>query len=145
MLYLHSTTNCAARFVNESRRIDSNSILLAFLPIGLNWGLLNVLRALFAGRTIVFQEVFDAEEALALIGRERITHFCCAPAHLVSLLNTPNLGSYDLPSLGEPGGDLRFRLPRAGGPDWLVIAERDGRAGPAGWGLGQAHGWPEMA
>jgi non-ribosomal peptide synthetase component E (peptide arylation enzyme) len=99
VLHLHNTTNCAARFVNEGHRVDSNSVLLAFLPVGLNWGLLNVLQALFAGCTIVLQQVFDAEPALALIERERVTHFCRAPAHLVSLLNAPNLGSYDLSPL----------------------------------------------
>jgi long-subunit acyl-CoA synthetase (AMP-forming) len=31
VLHLHNTTNCAARFVNEGHRIDSNSNLLAFL------------------------------------------------------------------------------------------------------------------
>jgi non-ribosomal peptide synthetase component E (peptide arylation enzyme) len=94
-----NTTNCAVRFVNEGDRVDSNSVLLAFLPVGLNRGLLNVLQALFAGCTIVLQQVFDAEQALALIERERVTHFCRAPAHLVSLLNAPDLGSYDLSSL----------------------------------------------
>jgi acyl-CoA synthetase (AMP-forming)/AMP-acid ligase II len=99
VLHLHNTTNCAARFVNEGHRIDSDSVLLTFLPVGLNWGLLNVLQAVFAGCTIVLQEVFDAEQALALVERERVTHFCSAPAHLVSLLNVPNLGRYDLSSL----------------------------------------------
>jgi acyl-CoA synthetase (AMP-forming)/AMP-acid ligase II len=99
VLHLHNTTNCAARFVNEGHRIDSKSVLLAFLPVGLNWGLLNVLQAVFAGCTIVLQEVFDAEQALALIEREQVTHFCCAPAHLVSLLNGSDLGRHDLSSL----------------------------------------------
>jgi acyl-CoA synthetase (AMP-forming)/AMP-acid ligase II len=99
VLHLHNTTNCAARFVNEGLRIDEDSVLLAFLPVGLNWGLLNVLQAVFAGCTIVLQEVFDAEQALALIERERVTHFCCAPAHLVSLLSVSDLGRYDLSSL----------------------------------------------
>jgi non-ribosomal peptide synthetase component E (peptide arylation enzyme) len=122
VLHLHNTTNCAARFVNEGHRIDSDSVLLAFLPVGLNWGLLNVLQALFAGCTIVLQEVFDAKQALALIERKQVTHFCCAPAHLVSLLNVPDLGRYDLSSLQvmTTGGascpievihDVRARLP----------------------------------
>ena len=34
-----------------------------------------------------------------MIERERVTHFCCAPAHLVSMLNVPNLDRYDLSSL----------------------------------------------
>src|SRR5262249_42705405 len=99
VLHLHNTTNCAARFVNEGHCIDAHSVLLAFLPVGLNWGLLNVLQAIFAGCTIVLQEIFNAEQTLALIECERVTHFCCAPAHLVSLLNVPDLGRYDLSSL----------------------------------------------
>jgi acyl-CoA synthetase (AMP-forming)/AMP-acid ligase II len=99
VLHLHNTTNCAARFVDEGHRIGPDSVLLAFLPVGLNWGLLNVLQAIFAGCTLVLQEVFDAAQALALIERERVTHFCCAPAHLVSMLNVPDLDRYDLSSL----------------------------------------------
>jgi non-ribosomal peptide synthetase component E (peptide arylation enzyme) len=60
VLHLHNTTNCAARFVNERHRIGPDSVLLTFLPVGLNWGLLNVLQAIFAGCTLVLQEVFDA-------------------------------------------------------------------------------------
>jgi acyl-coenzyme A synthetase/AMP-(fatty) acid ligase len=67
--------------------------------MGLNWGLINVLQAVFAGCTIMLQEVFGAGQALALIQRERVTHFCCPPAHLVSLLNVPDLARYDLSSL----------------------------------------------
>jgi acyl-CoA synthetase (AMP-forming)/AMP-acid ligase II len=99
VLHLHNTTNCAARFVNEGHRIGADSVLLTFLPVGLNWGLLNVLQAIFAGCTLVLQDVFDAEKVLALIERERVTHFCCAPAHLVSLLNVPDLDRFDLSSL----------------------------------------------
>ena len=73
-----------------------DSVLLTFLPVGLNWGLLNVLQAIFAGCTLVLQDVFDAAQALVLIERERVTHFCCAPAHLVSMLNLPDLDRYDL-------------------------------------------------
>jgi acyl-CoA synthetase (AMP-forming)/AMP-acid ligase II len=99
VLHLHNTTNCAAKFVNETHRIGPDSVLLVFLPVGLNWGLLNVLQGVFAGCHVVLQEVFEAEKALQLIEAERVTHFCCAPAHLVSLLSVPDLGHYDLSSL----------------------------------------------
>jgi len=99
VLHLHNTTNCAARFVNETHRIGPDSVLLVFLPVGLNWGLLNVLQGLFAGCRVVLQEVFDAAEALRLIDAERVTHFCCAPAHLVAMLSLPDLARYDLSSL----------------------------------------------
>jgi acyl-CoA synthetase (AMP-forming)/AMP-acid ligase II len=57
------------------------------------------LQAIFAGCTLVLQELFDAAQALALIEREGVTHFCCAPAHLVSMLNVPDFDHYDLSSL----------------------------------------------
>ena len=62
MLHLHNTTNCAARFVNDTHRIGPDSV--AFLPVGLNWGLLNVLQGIFAGCPVILQEVFEAEAAL---------------------------------------------------------------------------------
>ena len=99
VLHLHNTTNCAARFVNDTHRIGPDSVLLAFLPVGLNWGLLNVLQGIFAGCPVILQEVFEAQAALQLIERERVTHFCCAPAHLVSLLSVPDLDRFDLSSL----------------------------------------------
>jgi acyl-CoA synthetase (AMP-forming)/AMP-acid ligase II len=99
VLHLHNTSNCAARFVNEAHGIGPDSVLLAFLPVGLNWGLLNVLQGIFAGCPVIFQEVFDAEQALQLIERERMTHFCCTPAHLASLLGVSDLGRFDLSSL----------------------------------------------
>jgi acyl-CoA synthetase (AMP-forming)/AMP-acid ligase II len=44
-------------------------------------------------------DAFNADRALETIQRERVTHFCCAPAHLVSLLNASGLPRYDLSSL----------------------------------------------
>ena len=99
VLHTHNTTNCALRFLNRGQRITAESALLVFLPVGLNWGLFNTLQAIEAGCRIVYQDIFMAEEALNLIEREKITHFCCAPAHLVALLNVETFGEYDLSSL----------------------------------------------
>jgi acyl-CoA synthetase (AMP-forming)/AMP-acid ligase II len=99
VLHLHNTTNAAIVFLNELHRIGVNSVHLAFLPVGLNWGLFNVLQALFAGCTLVLQDIFKADETLRIIEHEKVTHFCAAPAHLVSLLNAPSLAQRDLTSL----------------------------------------------
>jgi acyl-CoA synthetase (AMP-forming)/AMP-acid ligase II len=99
VLHLHNTTNCACYFLNEGQRIGPDSVLLVFLPVGLNWGLMNTLQALFAGCRMVLQDIFRPEDAAALIEREKVTHFCCAPAHLVALLNAPGLEKHDLRSL----------------------------------------------
>jgi acyl-CoA synthetase (AMP-forming)/AMP-acid ligase II len=99
VLHLHNTTNCACRFLNRGQRIGADSVFLVFLPVGLNWGLFNVLQALFAGATLVLQDIFNAEQALELIRQEKVTHFCCAPAHLVAMLNVPSLNRDNLGSL----------------------------------------------
>ena len=99
VLHVHNTTNCPLRFLNRGQRITAESVFLVFLPAGLNWGLFNVLQALHVGCRLVLQDVFRAEEALALIERERVTHFCCAPAHLVAMLNAPEFDRHDLSSV----------------------------------------------
>ena len=99
VLHTHNTTNCALKFLNRGQRIDADSVLLVFLPVGLNWGLFNVLQAIDAGCRVILQDIFRAGEALALIAGERVTHFCCAPAHLVAMLNAPEFERYDLTSL----------------------------------------------
>ena len=99
VLHTHNTTNCALKFLNRGQRIGADSVLLVFLPVGLNWGLFNVLQAIDAGCRVILQDIFRADEALALIADERVTHFCCAPAHLVAMLNAPDFESYDLASL----------------------------------------------
>ena len=37
VLHLHNTTNAAIVFLNELHRIGVKSVLMAFLPVGLNW------------------------------------------------------------------------------------------------------------
>ena len=99
VLHLHNTTNCALKFLNRGQRVTSDSVLQVFLPVGLNWGLFNVLQAIHAGCTVVLQDIFRPTEALDLIQREKITHYCCAPAHLVSMLNVEDFERYDLSTL----------------------------------------------
>jgi acyl-CoA synthetase (AMP-forming)/AMP-acid ligase II len=99
VLHVHNTTNSAVRFANLGHGITRDSVILVFLPAGMNWGLLNVLQALEAGCTLVLQDVFDAVGAMRLIEQERVTYFCCAPSHLIAMLHSPALGRFDLSSL----------------------------------------------
>lgn len=99
VLHLHNTTNSAVRFANRGHGITRDSVVLVFLPAGMNWGLLNILQALEAGCTLILMDVFDAVAAMRLIERERVGYFCCAPAHLVAMLNSPELDRFDLSSL----------------------------------------------
>ena len=99
VLHLHNTTNSAVIFANRGHGITRDSVILVFLPAGMNWGLLNVLQALETGCTLVMQDVFDAVAAMRLIEQHGVTYFCCAPAHLIAMLHSPELGRFDLSSL----------------------------------------------
>jgi acyl-CoA synthetase (AMP-forming)/AMP-acid ligase II len=99
VLHLHNTTNSAVRFANRGHGITRDSVVLVFLPAGMNWGLLNVLQALETGCALIMLDVFDAVEAMRLTERECVTYFCCAPAHLVAMLHNPELDRFDLSSL----------------------------------------------
>jgi acyl-CoA synthetase (AMP-forming)/AMP-acid ligase II len=99
VLHLHNTTNVSIHVLNREQQISDKSVFLVFLPIGLNWGLFNMLQSIFAGCTMVLQERFDPRAALQLIEHERVTHFCCAPAHLIAMLGVPDLDGFDLSSL----------------------------------------------
>jgi acyl-CoA synthetase (AMP-forming)/AMP-acid ligase II len=99
VLHLHNTTNSAVRFANRGHGITRDSVILVFLPVGLNWGLINVLQALEAGCALIMLDQFDAATAMRMIERERVTYFCCAPAHLIAMLNSAELERFDLGSL----------------------------------------------
>ncbi len=99
VLHLHNTTNSAVRFANRGHGITRDSVVLVFLPAGMNWGLLNVLQALDAGCPLIMIDVFDAVDAMRIIEREHVTYFCCAPAHLVAMLHSPDIARFDLSSL----------------------------------------------
>jgi acyl-CoA synthetase (AMP-forming)/AMP-acid ligase II len=99
VLHIHNTSNYMCWVLNEGQRITQDSVFLTILPVGLNWGLGCVCQALFAGCALVLQDIFRPEETLALIEREHVTHFCCAPSHLIGLLNVPDFAKYDLSSL----------------------------------------------
>ncbi len=72
-----------------------------FHVTGLNGQLLPSFRN---GRKVVGMFKWDAEKALALIERERVTHFSGVPTMAYELVNSPNYEQYDLSSLRSIGG-----------------------------------------
>ncbi len=99
VLHIHNTTNSACRFSNREHAITSDSTILLFLPVGLNWGLMHTVQALLAGCKLVFMDIFNPEKALQLIEGEGVTHFYTAPTGLVAMLNVKDFKHYDLSSL----------------------------------------------
>lgn len=99
VVHTHNTSNSTARSSARDQRMNEDSAMLLFLPVGLNWGLGCTKQSLFAGCKIVYMEKFDAVQVLELIERERISHVVTAPASLVALIDAANARAYDLSSL----------------------------------------------
>ncbi|MBX6377850.1 MAG: long-chain fatty acid--CoA ligase, partial [Clostridia bacterium] len=99
VVHTYNTTLCVPRIARSAHAYDENAVLLIFLPVGLNWGFLNLVEALYHGARAVLVDRFDAGRVLRLIQAERVTHFSTSPTALIALLNDPGLGACDLTSL----------------------------------------------
>jgi len=99
VMHTFNTTLPACRILNEAMAVSERDVLLAYLPIGLNWGYLTLLQAIMVGARAVLLDRFSARAALTLIERERVTFIPSAPASIIAMLNDPELGRFDLRSL----------------------------------------------
>lgn len=81
--------------------MDQRSVYLCPAPLYHTAPLVWVRGAHEIGATVVIMEKFDAEEMLALVQRERITHLQAVPTMLIRLLRLPAevRAAYDLSSL----------------------------------------------
>lgn len=69
------------------------------------------LMSVLAGRKIVLMYKWDAEAALPLIEKEKVTDFSGVPTMSWELLQSPNIDKYDLSSLKGLGSGGAFRPP----------------------------------
>lgn len=99
VLHSFNTTLPACRFNARDMRCTADDVYLVYLPIGLNWGYLELVQALMLGAKVVLLDRFSGKAALELIQRERVTKISTAPASIIAMLNDPDLASYDLSSL----------------------------------------------
>ncbi len=95
----HNTTLAAARILNADMGPGEDEVMLIYLPLGLNWGYLTLVQAIYCGARAVLLDRFRASTALGLIQQEGVTYVPTAPASITAMLNEPNLTSYDLTSL----------------------------------------------
>lgn len=98
---LHSVNSSlpANHFNARDMQCVEEDVFLVYLPIGLNWGFLEMVEALMIGARAVLLDRFSARAALELIERERISVVPTAPASIIAMLNDPELDRFDLSSL----------------------------------------------
>src|SRR5256712_2215364 len=100
VMHSFNTTLPACRILNEAMAVGERDVLLAYLPLGLNWGYLTLLQSIMVGARVVLLDRFSARAALTLIERERVTFIPSAPAaSIIAMLNDPELSRFDLTSL----------------------------------------------
>jgi len=80
-----------------------------FHVTGLNGQLLPSLRN---GRKVIGMYKWDVDKALAIIEREKVTHFSGVPTMAYELVNSPNYDRYDLSSLRSIGGGGAAMTPK---------------------------------
>lgn len=85
-------------FVRESA-LTADDVSLSITPVVTGIGFPTTFSTALAGGKSVLQERFEAEDALQLIERERVTFFMAVPAQLVMMLRHPNFSAYNLSSL----------------------------------------------
>ncbi|MGI9410377.1 MAG: class I adenylate-forming enzyme family protein, partial [Hyphomicrobiaceae bacterium] len=99
VMHSFNSTVPAARFnARDMLRTEADTTLI-FLPLGLNWGYLELVETLLLGAKAVLLDRFSANGALDLIEREKVTVISTAPAAIISMLNEPELEAHDLSSL----------------------------------------------
>lgn len=99
VMHSHNTTLAAARILNGDLGLAADDVMMAWLPLGLNWGYLTLVQALLAGAKAVLLDRFTPAVALDLIARERVTYIPTAPASLTAILQQGDLDRRDLSSL----------------------------------------------
>ena len=91
VMHSHNTTLAAARILNGDLGLSSDDVMMAWLPLGLNWGYLTLIQSLLAGAKAVLLDRFTPAAALDLIARERVTYIPTAPASLTAILQQDDL------------------------------------------------------
>ena len=97
----------------SARPRDMQPSMILTVPLfhvtGLNGQLLPSFRN---GRKVVGMHKWEAEKALAIIEREKVTHFSGVPTMAYELVNSPNYDQYDLSSLRSIGGGGAAMTPK---------------------------------
>lgn len=98
---MHEMVDPLRRRLHMPYRFDSNTVYLSPAPLYHSAPIGYALNMTCCGATLVFMEKFDAQTALALIERYRVTHSQWVPTMFVRLLKLPRAvrEGYDLSSL----------------------------------------------
>ncbi|MBI3537730.1 MAG: long-chain fatty acid--CoA ligase [Chloroflexi bacterium] len=84
---------------DDLNRRAQDSVALLALPLAHSYGLTVMNVGFLSGARYVIMPAFDAEKAMALIQKYRVTDFAGVPTMYVQMLNHPNFAQFDLASV----------------------------------------------
>jgi len=134
-LHVHNTilgnTKTMCEVCNFER---GKEILLSFSPMTHTFGHMITYFGIISAGKIIIVEMYDPEETLKLIQKEKITYMQGTPAHLTRFLNHKDFPNYDLSSLrvfatgGAPISPeliqtFKNKLPKCGLTNWFGMGE----------------------
>lgn len=95
----HRNLVCNSIQCTSASRMSDRDTLLLFLPFYHIYGTMLMGASVTSGGTTCIMERFEADTALSLTARYRVTLFYAVPPVLLALTQLPNLNSYDLSSV----------------------------------------------
>jgi long-chain acyl-CoA synthetase len=95
----HNLRSNAVNVWNTASRRDAGEVTLLVLPLAHTFGLSALVSGYLFGGKGVLMQWFDAEGALALIERHKVTYMAGVPTMFVLMTTHPNAGRYDTSSV----------------------------------------------
>ncbi len=99
IIHSHFVRSMYGTLFASAWRMTSESVVLHTGAIVFNGAFVTLVPCFYLGARYLLQRQFDAEEAIEIIARERVTHTMMVPAQIIAVLNSPNFSAERLSSL----------------------------------------------
>jgi len=99
IIHSHFVRSMYGTLFASAWRMTSESVVLHTGAIVFNGAFVTLMPCFYLGARYLLQRQFDAEEAIEIIARERVTHTMMVPAQIIAVLNAPNFSPEKLASL----------------------------------------------
>ncbi|WP_300452281.1 class I adenylate-forming enzyme family protein [Accumulibacter sp.] len=99
IMHSHFVRSIYCTLFASAWRMTPESVVLHTGAIVFNGAFVTLMPCFYLGARYILQRQFDAEEAIEIIARERVTHTMLVPAQIIAILNAPNFSPQKLASL----------------------------------------------
>jgi len=99
IIHSHFVRSMYSTLFASAWRMSPESVVLHTGAIVFNGAFVTLMPCFYLGARYLLQRQFDAEEAIEIIARERVTHTMMVPAQIIAVLNAPNFAPEKLASL----------------------------------------------